>query len=99
MPHTLQGVWGFFIMDISKGEKTIKELFVGNCWSYLHDNFHKFNETNKIKIALELCKKDQPTKVEGALNVTMMPEVKVDGKPLELNIGDRLVNLQELPIG
>lgn len=51
--------------DICKSEKTIKQLFVGNCWSYLHDNFHKFTETNKIKIALELCKKDLPTQLEG----------------------------------
>jgi hypothetical protein len=74
-------------MDISKSEKTIKELFVGQCWSYLSDNFHKFNETNKIKIALELCKKDQPTKLEGSLNVTMMGTVKIGDKPLELDIG------------
>ena len=74
-------------MELQKGEKGIKELFVGHCWEYLRDNFHKFNTTNQIKIALEICKKDQPTKVEGALNVTMMPEIKVDGKPLELKIG------------
>jgi hypothetical protein len=74
-------------MNTPQSEKTIKELFIGNCWEYLRDNFHKFSETNKIKIALELCKKDQPTKVEGGFNVTMMPEVKIGDKPLELNIG------------
>ena len=74
-------------MNTSPQEKTIKELFVGTCWEYLRDNFHKFNETNKIKIALEICKKDQPTKLEGALNVTMMGTVKVGDKPLELDIG------------
>jgi hypothetical protein len=71
----------------NKGDRTIKELVVENCWQYLHENFHKFTETNKIKVALELCKKDQPTKVEGGFNVTMMPEVKIGDKPLELNIG------------
>lgn len=74
-------------MNTTKQEKTIKELFIGNCWQYLNDNFHKFSETNKIKIALELCKKDTPTELTGNLSVTLMPEVKIDGKPLELNIG------------
>ena len=48
-------------MNTTTYEKTIKELFVGKCWEYLDNNFHKFNETNKIKIALEVCKKDIPT--------------------------------------
>ena len=76
-------------MDISKSEKTIKELFVGKCWSYLNDNFHKFSEPNKIKIALELCKKNIPQELEGNINanVTMMPSVKIDGKELEADIG------------
>ncbi len=74
--------------EISKSEKTIKELFVGNCWSYLHDNFHKFNETNKIKIALELCKKSLPTVMEGGLSFSQMPTVKLGGKEQELNIGN-----------
>ncbi len=45
-------------MNTTKQEKAIKELFVGKCWNYLDDNFHKFKEYNKIKVALELCKKD-----------------------------------------
>ena len=69
-------------------EKTIKQLFIGNCWSYLHDNFHKFNETNKIKIALTLAQKDMPTVMEGGLNVNQMPSILVDKKPLELNLGN-----------
>jgi len=73
--------------DICKSEKTIKELFIGKCWSYLCDNFHKFSETNKIKISLELCKKNIPTELQGALAVTQMPVVKIDDKPQELNIG------------
>ena len=35
------------------------------CWEYLRDNFHKFNDTNKIKIAIALATKDLPTKLEG----------------------------------
>ena len=74
-------------MNTSPQEKTIKEIFVGTCWEYLRDNFHKFSETNRIKIALELCKKDQPTKLEGDLKVTLMPDIKINGKPLEIDIG------------
>jgi len=48
-----------------KGDKTIKVLVVKNCWQYLLENFHKFTDTNKIKVALELCKKDLPTQLEG----------------------------------
>jgi hypothetical protein len=50
-----------------KGSKSIKELVVNTCWQYLYENFHKFTETNKIKIALELAKKDLPVQVEGEL--------------------------------
>jgi len=54
-------------MNTTKHEKTIKELFVGKCWSYLNDNFHKFSQTNKIKIALALTTKDLPTQLDGEL--------------------------------
>jgi hypothetical protein len=70
-----------------KGEKTIKDLVVANCWQYLYENFHKFNDTNKLKVALELTKKNMPTEITGNFNVTMMGTVKVDGKPLDINIG------------
>jgi hypothetical protein len=52
-------------MNTTKHEKTIKELFIGECWEYLRKNFRKFNQTNKIKIALELCKKDIPQEIVG----------------------------------
>ena len=61
-------------MNTSRTEKTIKELFIGNCWEYLYQNFHKFSETNRIKIALELCKKDIPQEVVGnGTNVNVFP--------------------------
>jgi hypothetical protein len=63
-------------MNTTKHEKSIKELFVGECWEYLRENFRKFNETNKIKIALELCKKDIPQEFKGALQVTEMPSIQ-----------------------
>lgn len=69
-------------MALCKAERTVKELFIGHCWEYLRDNFHKFSDANKIKVALTLVQKDMPTIMEGGLNVTQMPVVKIDGKPL-----------------
>lgn len=63
-------------MNTTKQEKTIKELFIGECWKYLSDNFHKFNQTNQIKIALALAMKDIPQKVEGDVKVTEMPAIQ-----------------------
>ena len=77
-------------MNTSKQEKTIKQLFVGECWEYLRTNFRKFNQTNKIKIALELCKKDVPQQFTGELQVTQMPTIKKGEKnpsKLIFNIG------------
>lgn len=74
--------------DISKYEKSIKELFVGKCWSYLDENFHKFSETNKIKIALELCKKDVPQEFDGTMKqVVLMENIKKDGTNFDIKIG------------
>lgn len=74
--------------DISKSEKSIKQLFVGNCWSYLNDNFHKFSETNKIKIALELCKKDIPQEFDGTMKqIVLMENIKKDGTNFDIKIG------------
>ena len=55
-------------MNTPKHQKSIKEVFRRKCWSYLNDNFHKFTDDNKIKVALALvCKdleKDQNNGVE-----------------------------------
>lgn len=45
-------------MNTPKHEKSIKELFRKKCWSYLNDNFYKFKEDNRIKVALALVCKD-----------------------------------------
>lgn len=82
-------------------EKTIKELFVGHCWSYLNDNFHKFTETNKIKIALELCKKDIPQEMKGNFTVTKMPTIQAGtgeaATDLIFDIGTPHVDTTEIP--
>lgn len=50
---------------MTKEEKGYKERVVRKCWEYLNDNFHKFSEANKLRVSLELVKKDMPTHVEG----------------------------------
>lgn len=74
--------------NTTKREKSIKELFIGQCWSYLNDNFHKFNERNKIKIALELCKKDIPQVMEGEVKYTAMSIIRVEAKQVDLDLGE-----------
>ena len=75
---------------ITEREKTLKEIFIGNCWKYLHDNFHKFSQANQIKIAIELCKKDIPQEVSGQITYTSMSIIKIQDKPLRLDIGEDL---------
>jgi len=75
--------------DITLSEKSKRNLLIGKTWEYLCDNFHKFNEENRIRIALELCKKNMPTILEGDMTnkIILMPTVKIDGKEQEVKIG------------
>lgn len=59
------------------------------CHEYLIDNFHKFSEANKIKIALALASKLAPQEIEGKVGVTLtaMGTVKIGDKLMELDIG------------
>ena len=71
-------------------EKPLKELFIGKLWSYLDDNFHKFSEPNKIKIALELCKKDIPQEVSGlSQQIVVMNDIIKNDQPMRYNIGSQ----------
>lgn len=76
--------------DITLAEKSKRNLLIGKTWEYLCDNFHKFSEENKIRISLELVKKNMPTILGGELHskVTQMPMIEKDGKPLEHKVGD-----------
>ena len=81
--------------NTTKAEKSVKELLVHKSWTYLHDNFHKFNERNKIKIALELCKKDIPQVYEGEVRYTAMSVIKIDDKRQELDLGEIPDNIKK----
>jgi len=71
--HSRVSPFSFINMNTTKEEKKSKGELVGKCWSYLNDNFHKFTETNKIKIALEICKKDMPTELTGEDGAPLIP--------------------------
>lgn len=75
--------------DITLAEKSKRNMLIGKTWEYLCDNFHKFSEDNKIRIALEIAKKNMPTILEGELNqkIVQMGTVKIDDKPMEIKIG------------
>ncbi len=70
-------------MNTTKQEKSIKQLFMGKCWAYLSDNFHKFTQDNKIKIALTLAGKDTPQEIQG-LNqqIVVMNDLKKEDNRL-----------------
>lgn len=43
----------------------VRSQVVKNVWDWTLENFHKLNESNKIKIVLAVIGKDMPTKIEG----------------------------------
>lgn len=74
-------------MNTTKFEKSKKEILIGKSWEYLLDNFHKFNEANKIKIALAIVNKDMPTQMAGEMKFTQMEKVAIKDRILEHVIG------------
>jgi len=75
-------------VNTTNEQKKSKKELLEKGWTYLNDNFHKFTEENRIKIALALCTKDMPTQLSGSMQVNQMPTVTLGEKPLELNIGN-----------
>jgi hypothetical protein len=83
-------------MNRGPKELSIKHDVLAKMWEYLRDNFHKFSDHNKIKVALALSVKDLPQEIQGNINhVVDMPVIKIGIKPLEYNIG----NIQEDLVG
>lgn len=54
-------------MNTTNEEKRATKDLLNKCRTFLNDNFHKFSQTNKIKIALALIQKSMPTQLEGEL--------------------------------
>lgn len=76
--------------NTTQREKNIKEIFLGECWEYLRNNFHKFNQTNQIKIALALAMKDVPQEHTGQITYTSMQTITIEQQPLRLDIGEEI---------
>jgi hypothetical protein len=76
--------------NAEKGSRTIKELVIENCWQYLYENMHKFNETNRLKVALELCKKSIPTELTGEVKGLGNHVVIIERERGEQATGNRL---------
>ncbi len=72
--------------SIKKKQFRLYEL----CYNYLIDNFDKFTDANKLKVALTLANRMAPQQVEGNHTVTKMDSIKVDDHPQELNLGNRI---------
>jgi len=52
-------------MNTTLEEKKATNELLEKCAVYLNGNFHKFSQTNKIKISLEIFKRKLPMQVEG----------------------------------
>lgn len=79
---------------ITREEQQVKKQLLGKCYNYLNDNFHKFKEASKIKIAVDLIKRDMPTSLEhsGEITYTKMGDIVVEreghNRVLEFDIGE-----------
>ena len=61
---------------------------IERAWEVIDETLNdpKVSARTKRKIALELCKKDVPTQLQGALEVKAMGRIKINGNALEVNI-------------
>jgi len=72
---------------VSGSFKAKQEKLYTLAHDYLIDNFHKFTNANKIKVALVLAGKMAPQQIEGNYQITKMSTVKIDDKEQELCFG------------
>lgn len=61
-------------MNTTTEEKKATKDLVDLCRVYLLDNFHKFTDANKIKIALALITKSIPQEISGDITHTVFFE-------------------------
>ena len=78
--------------NVGASVKKKQEQLYKICHDYLIDNFHKFTEANKIKVALVLASKMAPQQIEGSHTIKKMEKIKLDEKEQELNIGNRITD-------
>jgi hypothetical protein len=79
-------------LDHAKKVLDVRNKVINICWEYLYENFHKFTDSNKIKVGLAICTKNIPQQVDGVnpTQVVIMGEIKrADGSPMRYNLGSR----------
>lgn len=81
------------IENKSWDELEARNDLVKKSYTYLRDNFHKFTEAKKIDISLKLILKSMPTEIAGQMtNTVTMPQITIDGKKLEYNVGEKVTD-------
>lgn len=67
---------------ISWEERKARDALIQKCYTYLNDNFHKFSDTKKLRISLEIIKKRLGAELSLDANVKINKievEIKRDG--------------------
>lgn len=64
---------------------SVRNKVIDNCWNWLHDNFHKLNETNKIKVILTICGKNVPQEIKNEGGQRVVQIVYAGNQPKEDN--------------
>lgn len=84
-------------MNTTHEEKKATKLLLQKCRVYLYDNFHKFSDDNKIKIALTLLSKSMPTQIEGGGSETKVIIVRDNGNKTQAIPGQVCIQQEPLP--
>lgn len=76
--------------NLSNADKLAKQTLYQIGYDYLCDNFHKFKEANKIKVAisvLNIFEKDDSKTKNDLKQVVIMNDIIKDHNPLRYSIG------------
>ena len=73
--------------NIPSTESSVRAQVLGMVWQWTYENFHKFTDANKIKVSISLMGKNIPQQIDQNITVTQMPDITIDGRPLELRLG------------
>lgn len=59
-------------------ERKARSLVIGKSWEYLNNNFHKFSEEHRIRVALDLAKADlkRDQKHSGQINLVITEKIR-----------------------
>ena len=75
---------------LTKREQLAHDSLYQISYSYLRDNFHKFKESNKIRVAtqmLQIFNKDDSKTTADIKQTVIMNDILKNGRPVRYNIG------------